>query len=165
MGHRSGLILALGTQLALARGEPAPPAGLTLAPQFRYDTDVSPLAFSPDGTRLLSGLSPSRLVVRDTATGDEVRTVRPPGWDYIPGPWFSPDGALAGWYTEKGEVTVRDPQTGETIGVLSMPGGADARRIALSPDHGGLGSPSRRTGAASRSGGPGSDPAARFRDR
>jgi WD40 repeat protein len=129
------VVLAVVGEFAVAQGEPGSPAGLTLVPQFRYDTDVSRLAFSPDGTRLLSGLSPSRLVVRDTATGDEVRTVRPPSWDYIPGPWFSPDGALVGWYTERGEVTVCDPQTGETIRVLSMPDDAGARRMALSPDH------------------------------
>jgi WD40 repeat protein len=83
----------------------------------------------------LSGLNPSRLVVREAATGDEVRTVRPPSWDYTSGPWFSPDGALAGWFTQNGEVTVCDPQTGETARVLWMADDAGARRMALSPDH------------------------------
>jgi WD40 repeat protein len=129
------VVLLLAGELAAAQGEAGPTLGLTLVPQFRYDADVHPLAFSPDGTRLLSGLDPSRLVVRDAATGDEIRTVRPPSWDYIPGPWFSPDGALAGWFTQNGEVTVCDPQTGETARVLWMADDAGARRIALSPDH------------------------------
>jgi WD40 repeat protein/serine/threonine protein kinase len=98
---------------------------------------VSGVAFSPDGTRAVSGSTLSLIIgdlkVWDTATGKTIRTLLPPHFGPVAGVAYSDDGktiASAGWDKK---VRLWDASTWKTRRVLE--GHTDyVSCVAISPD-------------------------------
>ena len=98
---------------------------------------LAPIAFSPDGTRLIGADEAQNIYVWDTATGERQATLE----DFT-GPTavdFSPDGSLltvSGDYTLAGANTVHvlDMSTGEVRSVFEGASIAPIQGLAFSPD-------------------------------
>jgi WD40 repeat protein/tRNA A-37 threonylcarbamoyl transferase component Bud32 len=93
---------------------------------------VFSVAFSPDGTRLVSASHDSTLKIWDAATGQELRTLqghRDIIWEAV----FSPDGARLASASADNTVKVWDAASGREVHTLTGHT-AVVRRVAFSPD-------------------------------
>jgi WD40 repeat protein/DNA-binding SARP family transcriptional activator len=76
--------------------------------------DVSSVAFSPDGSRLVTSADDARAIIWSTRTGQRLQTV--PGLEGYAGASFSPDGrlvAIGGWAAPL--IRIADARTGDRV--------------------------------------------------
>ncbi len=90
------------------------------------------IAFSPDGTRVVSAGAGNTLVVRNAADGSVLLTTKGRGAGVLPVA-FSPDGASIASGSADGSVRVLRAQDGEELGMLRGEG-VPAWGLAWSPD-------------------------------
>jgi WD40 repeat protein len=87
---------------------------------LRHDDFVGLAAFSPDGTRVLTGSGgPGRLEtarVWDASSGKELVTIRGPYGTFVSG--FSPDGRRLVGHSKDGTARIWDATSGEQVLVL-----------------------------------------------
>ena len=122
-----------------------------------HSKPVNDVVFRPDGKRLASASHDGAVRDFDTASGEQLLTLRGHGENYVRGLTFSPDGkwlASAGWDQN---VVLWDALTGRKERTLEAAGGGEsADMVAFSPDgkrllalpkvnRGSVGKPNRRS--------------------
>jgi WD40 repeat protein len=93
---------------------------------------VKTLAFSPDGSRLVSARQ-DRLQVWDVATRRRLKEIQVPAPNIL-AVAFRPDGAQLAALDGSGGATVFDAATGVVVAHLRLGGGHDIKALAYSPD-------------------------------
>ena len=129
--------LALGLAvLAIFSGAPRVGAqeklNIEVVPQIGHPYGVTSVAFSPDGTRLLSGSDDKTLKLWDAATGALLRTFEGHS-DQVRSVAFSPDGTRLLSGSDDRTLKLWDAATGALLRTLE--GHSDhVRAVAFSPD-------------------------------
>ena len=104
----------------------------TLLRSFAETADVSSVAFSPDGTRVLSASSDRKVKLWDVSTSDLIRAYEHPG-EYVTSVTFSHDGTRIAasqgqraflWDTESGQLLREFAPTGDVGSASFSPDGA-----------------------------------------
>jgi WD40 repeat protein/DNA-binding SARP family transcriptional activator len=95
--------------------------------------DITSVAFSPDGSRLVTTAEDARTIIWDARTGRRLTTVAAAGGNV--GASFSPDGRLVaiGDTGEVAGITIVDAETGDLVRTLGR-GGIDHCLPSFSPD-------------------------------
>ncbi len=143
--HLGGLVLVGGglAPFVSACGSPSPASTIFQAPTFPpvgtllstyrgHGTDVTSVAWSPDGTRIASGSLDNTVQVWDAATGNHVYTYRGHGTDVESVAW-SPDGTTIASGRADTTVQLWDAATGDTL-YTYWGHSADVSTVAWSPD-------------------------------
>ncbi len=102
-------------------------------------SSVHSLAFSPDGTRLVTGSSAGQVQIWDLATGTAIATVVDPSRKQVGAVAFAPDGTRIATGSTNGTIRVRDGATGDSYLALAAGGPGDdaapgVTSLAFSPD-------------------------------
>jgi len=87
------------------------------APQLRHGGPATSVAFSPGGGRLASGGLDRTVKIWDTATWQDLRTIRDPTGAVMSMAW-SPDGRRLVWGSQDATIKVGNPATGEILDTL-----------------------------------------------
>src|SRR5262249_41861807 len=93
---------------------------------------VKTLAFSPDGSRLVSARQ-DRLQVWEVATGRRLKEIQVPAPNIL-AVAFRPDGATLAALDGSGGATVFDAASGAVVARLRLGAGHDTKALAYSPD-------------------------------
>jgi WD40 repeat protein/ABC-type uncharacterized transport system involved in gliding motility auxiliary subunit len=97
-----------------------------------FTSGVQGVAFSPDGTRLVTASADDTAKVWDVETGEEIATLAGHTGDVI-GAAFSPDGEMIATSSADNTVRLWDPDSGEELAVLEGHRSV-VWRVAFSPD-------------------------------
>jgi len=94
---------------------------------------VEVVAFSPDGTRVLTGANDSKVIVWDAASGESLLLLRREGDSWVHAAAFSPDGLTIAIASYDGKITFWDAQAGHEL--LTLTGYTNAiESLAYFPD-------------------------------
>jgi WD40 repeat protein/predicted Ser/Thr protein kinase len=106
--------------------------GEACGPPWNNGDVVKTLAFSPNGSRLVSARQ-DRLQVWEVATGRRVKEIQVPAPNIL-ALEFHPDGATLAALDASGGATVVDTTTGAVVARLRLGATHDTRALAYSPD-------------------------------
>jgi WD40 repeat protein len=122
------LLVAAGNsgQVGLSQGQPV----RTLTGHI---SDVTSVAFSPDGRLLASGSDDNTIKLWDVATGSLVRTLTGHTWR-VTSVAFSPDGRLLASGSADGTIRLWDVASGSLVRSLTGHTGSVFLSVAFSPD-------------------------------
>jgi WD40 repeat protein len=99
---------------------------MTFTGHYSPDWGYVPVAYSPDGTQIVSGANDDRILLWDAVTGQIIREFS----DLVRSIAFSPDGRYISGSSDK--ITLWDVSTGSLI--RTFPGQREVVSIAFSPD-------------------------------
>jgi len=108
------------------------PSGLRVLPQSGHSADVTSVAFSPDGARIMTGSDDESARVWDAQTGELIRTLEGHAGG-VTSVAFSPDGALLLTGSDDKSARLWDAETGELMRTIEGHTGL-VTSVAFSPD-------------------------------